>query len=670
MNLGILIIILTTAKYRTNSKFTNGLTAPKEYWWKSVLSLLRKLGTGLNVSRAKIFTLFYLQSQFLGAEARRFNRTNRTSTQHNQPTPNATTTMTKTRDTDNNLGSTEKLLGGLIILWMLIEILKLLINLLKIGFHHLFPPNNNNEEPDTPNNPYLDKFRPLRTGQRQPGPKKRIKLFEFEGPQKWDKVVRNALVGLPYFLVKFIFLIHQSDESNRLCIEFLLGTEKDAEKVFGYDTKPMDWVTHELHKIHAANLIERTQERRDNEGKTPMLRAGGGPRRSILQRNEALKRHDVQPTALCNWTGWWSQNSAALLDHDIDILVGGAKAPGTLKTYVSCFKHWSHFRELLNKTSLISENENFFDAEKDVLRFAALQFGPLGKAASTVNLYLQAIGYAHRVNTGINPLDHMKRVKLLMQGAVRRSGPPIRKLPLSCQDLMLIRNALDTEDIDSNIMFCTIALGWFFMLRRSEYLGPGLAGHNKQTFRHSVRTVDIEPLHQGKRTTWQGQVDSVSLHLEGSKTDWLNLGTVRTHGRIDPQSPNLQICIVANLQRLFKMLPAREQKGTHLPFARWENDVLISAFHVTFLIKTAAKANGLDPDKYTLHSLRSGGATALYRATGDLDLVGRFGRWKGKSIHGYLWESHQMLIGVASLMTREEGPIIHRATNFPHQRME
>ena len=234
---------------------------------------------------------------------------------------------------------------------------------------------------------------------------------------------------------------------------------------------------------------------------------------------------------------------------------------------------------------------------------------------------------------------------------------------------MIIRNALDAEDIDSNIMFCTISMGWFFMLRRSEYLGPCLAGHCKQTFRHSVRTVDIEPLYQGQRTTWQGQVDSVSLHLEGSKTNRLNRGTVRTHGRIDPQSPNLPVCIALNLQRLFKMSPAREHKSTHFPFARWGNDVLISAFHVTFLIKTAAKANGLGPDKYTLRPLRSGGDTALYRATGGLDLVGRFGRWEGKSIHGYLREPHQMLIGVASLMTRGEGHIIHRATNFPHQRM-
>ena len=208
------------------------------------------------------------------------------------------------------------------------------------------------------------------------------------------------------------------------------------------------------------------------------------------------------------------------------------------------------------------------------------------------------------------------------------------------------------------------------MLRRSEYLGAGIEGRSAKTFRHTVRCIDLEPMLQGQRATWDGDVDAVSLHLEGSKTDWLNKGTVRTHGRLEEGGPNMSICIVHNLQALFRALPTRAERNLHLPFARWENDRLISAFQVTRMIKTAVAANGFDADRYSLHSLRSGGATALYRATGDLDLVGRFGRWKGKSIHGYLWESHQMLIGIASLMTREEGPMVHRATNTPQFRRE
>ena len=38
-----------------------------------------------------------------------------------------------------------------------------------------------------------------------------------------------------------------------------------------------------------------------------------------------------------------------------------------------------------------------------------------------------------------------------------------------------------------------------------------------------------------------------------------------------------------------------------------------------------AAYNDLDPDRYSLHSIRPGGEAALYRATGDLDLAGDLG---------------------------------------------
>ena len=79
------------------------------------------------------------------------------------------------------------------------------------------------------------------------------------------------------------------------------------------------------------------------------------------------------------------------------------------------------------------------------------------------------------------------------------------------------------------------------------------------------------------------------------------------------------------------------------------------------MLKTAARMNGMGPGLYALYSLRSGWAAALYRATAGLDLVARYGRWKGAIIRGYFRGSHLMLLGVANLMTSEDGEIIHSA---------
>ena len=110
-----------------------------------------------------------------------------------------------------------------------------------------------------------------------------------------------------------------------MCIEFLKETETDAGKSFGSDIQPMDWVVHECNKIIDQNNRDEADTPVPN--KPPTLRAGGGPRKSVLQRKEALRTHDAKPTALCTWMGWWSSSSTNMLDRDIDTLVGGGPRP-------------------------------------------------------------------------------------------------------------------------------------------------------------------------------------------------------------------------------------------------------------------------------------------------------------------------------------------------------
>ena len=182
---------------------------------------------------------------------------------------------------------------------------------------------------------------------------------------------------------------------------------------------------------------------------------------------------------------------------------------------------------------MIQAGEIPLDAGNGVLRFAALQCGPLGKIAATEALYLRAIGYARKLQVGYNPIGQMPRVKLLLRGAQRKNGPPVRKLPASREDLVKMRNSLSITDVNTNILFCTIAIGWFFTLRKSEYLGSGVEGRSANTFRHTIRVEDIEPMYIGEMASWEGEVDSAPLHLEGCKTDWLNRGAARSHGMLD-----------------------------------------------------------------------------------------------------------------------------------------
>ena len=147
----------------------------------------------------------------------------------------------------------------------------------------------------------------------------------------------------------------------------------------------------------------------------------------------------------------------------------------------------------------------------------------------------------------------------------RLDGPHQRKLPISREDILTLKDCLDSSNVGEMIIFCVILMGWYFMLRKSEYLGPGMKGTFPANYRFSIRTFDIEPHFRSQKVEWGGEVDSISLHIHGIKTDWLNCGTVRTHGMLPADHPNVRICLVRNFANLHYLIPERFSEDTSKP---------------------------------------------------------------------------------------------------------
>ena len=72
------------------------------------------------------------------------------------------------------------------------------------------------------------------------------------------------------------------------------------------------------------------------------------------------------------------------------------------------------------------------------------------------------------------------------------------------------------------------------------------------------------------------------------------------------------------------------------------------------MIELAAVDIGANPDYFGTHSLRFGGASALYNAYKDTGLVQRWGRWASSFFQGYVWESRTAATGVAEQMSRAD----------------
>ena len=74
---------------------------------------------------------------------------------------------------------------------------------------------------------------------------------------------------------------------------------------------------------------------------------------------------------------------------------------------------------------------------------------------------------------------------------------------------------------------------------------------------------------------------------------------------------------------------------------RLSNGKPVQPSHLMALLSWAGNEEGFPSERYGSHSLRVGGATALYHAGVPVEVVKRYGRWVSDCFQGYLWESNE-----------------------------
>ena len=105
------------------------------------------------------------------------------------------------------------------------------------------------------------------------------------------------------------------------------------------------------------------------------------------------------------------------------------------------------------------------------------------------------------------------------------------------------------------------------------------------------------------------------------------------------------MCVLEAMAEVEEIFPERVHNGkeNQLPLFRLASGKPILRTQVQRLLEISAIGIGVEPGKMGSHSLRIGGATAMYHALGDLGTVRRFGRWASDCFHGYLWEASELL---------------------------
>ena len=184
-------------------------------------------------------------------------------------------------------------------------------------------------------------------------------------------------------------------------------------------------------------------------------------------------------------------------------------------------------------------------------------------------------------------------------------------------------------------LWCGLTVAMFFCLRISELLALTL---------HDIKICDTAP-----DTT-------LSIVIRSSKTDQEHLGVTRTL-----RMNHTDCCPAKAMIEYLKCFNDTDTQQ-HLFPPRFR-------FRLTQSMKWAASAHNVPIDVINTHSLRAGGATALFNAGENWITIQRWGRWKSYIFHEYIWEDNSSFVHLGERIALSHSHTEHLVALAPqHQR--
>jgi hypothetical protein len=369
------------------------------------------------------------------------------------------------------------------------------------------------------------------------------------------------------------------------------------------------------------------------------------------------------------------QNRAIHLRDEARI---NAWADTSRRTYTSAYNSWLYFCEVVGvePEGMTNSVPWLIDQMAEVIvQYVAVQCGVRGMSPDSIKqTYLPGIAASfamRRIPNNFKAASKIGELHSILKGFKRlyaKSNPAANSLKLafgmdlalSAVGVMRVRRTFAIVGRCETIVramqfriFVVMAVGIFFMLRRSEHIvAKGGAGPSPLTRRHVV-FFDQEDMRIPYEEVGMRRARKVMLNVEFSKTDHSGFGRRTYHVR---QIERPEVCIVNVMESWVKT--SRDRFGAkesdpfyHLPGVP---DVTLLALHQ--VMAETVSSHGVDGEsaKATSHSLRYGGATMLAAAGFPQYLIAHYGGWaeNSASLKRYARPSEESISMVSEYMSR------------------
>ena len=236
-----------------------------------------------------------------------------------------------------------------------------------------------------------------------------------------------------------------------------------------------------------------------------------------------------------------------------------------------------------------------------------------GLSHSTISCYLSGVSFYHKIN---NLEDNSQKfvVRKMLEGMKRSVGrKPDSRLPITkvlLKRIILCLPCVCNSFYESKLFSSAFSLCFYGFLRVGE-----ISVSNSS--RHVLEFGNVKVLN-----------DCIELALSSSKTDQTGIGTtIRVQGQSDKA--------ICPLVLLTNYLYARPPYHKGPLFCHFDGSPL-SRYQVSSVLTKALRILGVDPSRYSTHSLRIGAATTCAMEGVSDEKIMQFGRWKSAAYKSYI----------------------------------
>ena len=224
------------------------------------------------------------------------------------------------------------------------------------------------------------------------------------------------------------------------------------------------------------------------------------------------------------------------------------------------------------------------------------------------------------------------QIDTTLQGLKRRlANVPFQVLPLNPQVLRRMYQHIDTSNPEDQALWSSYLCAFYGLLRKSNVVPESRKFDPRKVLVRRNIHVDLTN-------------NMVYLYIGFGKTNQFGGRDtiIPIPGNADPA-----LDPVRHLQRLL----SSTDSGPNSPAFSWGPSNFITYSKFTARLKDLLRKSGLNPDLYSGHSFRRGGATYLHACGGDALMVQSSGDWSSQCFTRYLYLSESERLKAQSLIS-------------------